>query len=140
MSQQMPPPKLDSKQMEQVSRQLEDHIRKQIYDAINDFLNEDPLSNSSANQLNQKGSDAQPKQRQKGTEPIENMFHSLANFLNNTVRFSMNTLNQQKKQLLRQAQQQMQMNQHPSKPPSIALGRGAGFTFFISFMSIILDI
>ena len=37
------------------------------------------------------------------------MFHSLANFVGNAVQFSMNTLNQQKKQMLRQAQQQLQV-------------------------------
>ncbi|PTM57920.1 hypothetical protein [Desmospora activa] len=111
MSQQKP----DPKQMEQISRQLEDQLRKQVYEAINDFLNEDPLPNNAPTQAAQSGS-TQPKQGQ--AEQMGNMFQSLANFITDAVRFSTNTMDQQKRKLLRQAQQQMQaqMNQNPANP------------------------
>lgn len=100
----MSQPKLDEKQLEQFSRQLEEQLRKQVYDVISQFLDEDPAANQSTPQA---GTPAQPQQNQ--SDNIGNMFHSLANFVGNAVQFSMNTLNQQKKQMLRQAQQQLQV-------------------------------
>lgn len=109
----MSQPKLDEKQLEQFSRQLEEQLRKEVYDVISKFLDEDPASNQAGPQG---GTPAQPQQSQ--ADNMGNMFHSLANFVGNAVQFSMNTLNQQKKQLLRQAQQQfqVQMNLKPVNP------------------------
>ncbi|SMO35173.1 hypothetical protein [Melghirimyces algeriensis] len=100
------PPKIDTAEMDKISRQLEDQVRKQVYDTINEFLKEEvPTGQPDANR-------SQPKQKE--AENMDNMFYSLSNFVSNAVRFSMSTLNQQKKSLLRKAQQQMQMQMNPS--------------------------
>ena len=46
----MSQPKLDEKQLEQFSRQLEEQLRKQVYDVISQFLDEDPAANQSTPQ------------------------------------------------------------------------------------------
>ena len=94
-------PKIDQNVMNQISKQLEDQLRKKIYDALSQFLD----AHDSV--------EARPAVKIEVPESLKNygvvgqLFEGIASVIGNAVRFSMQAFHEQKKQLLRQAQEQL---------------------------------